>query len=131
MASWIKIINEYRPRVELRRTVQRPELSEYIARRTGLNEGEIIMMLLELRDAILFFNNQGYGVKLEGLGTFLPNIELDGTFDVQYRADVALKRGLNAGNFSGKINNRRNIGKPPEELAAMWNAAHPDDPVSW
>ena len=86
-------------------------------------------MLLELRDAILFFNNQGYGVKLEGLGTFLPNIELDGTFDVQYRADVALKRGLNAGNFSGKIKNRRNIGKSPEELAAMWNAAHPDDPV--
>lgn len=44
-------------------------------------------MLAEIYDAIVFFNRSGYGVKLEGLGTYLPNIRLNGTLDVQHRLD--------------------------------------------
>jgi len=131
MASRIKAINAYRPKIDLGSTVQLPELVAYIADRTGLNEGEVTIVLKELRDAIIFFNRQGQGVKLEGLGTYLPNIGLDGTFDVSHRLDREIKNALNApGAFSGDIINAENIGKTPDELVAMWNEAHPDDPVA-
>ena len=88
------------------------------------------LVLRELRDAVVFFNRAGRGVKLEGLGTYLPNIQLDGTFDVQHRLDRSIKNALNApGTFTGVILNRENIGKTADELVEMWNAEHPDDPV--
>ena len=30
----------------------------------------------------------------------------------------------------GTILNRRNVGKTPDELVALWNEDHPDDPVT-
>ena len=129
MTSRIRAIQAYRPRVKLERTVQMEELVGHIASRTGLNTSEILGALAELRDAIIFFNRSGYGVKLEMLGTFLPNIRLDGTFDVQYRLDRSLRNGLNRGKFHGTILNRGNIGKTADELVAQWNEEHPDDQV--
>ena len=55
---------------------------------------------------------------------------MDGSFDIQYRADTALVNGLNVpGTFSGTVRNRENIGKNADELVARWNAEHPDDQV--
>jgi hypothetical protein len=131
MANRLKAINLYRPQIALGQTVQAAELARYLADRTGLNQGEVTMMLIELRDALIFFNRAGRGVKLEGLGTYLPNIQLDGGFDVQHRLDPAIKDGLNApGTFTGVITNRQHIGKTADELVALWNAEHPDDPVA-
>ncbi len=131
MASRIKAINAFRPRIDLGPTVQKQELVRYIADRTGLNEGEVDVVLKELRDAIVFFHRQGRGVRLEGLGTYLPNIDLSGAFDVQHRLDPEIRKALNVpGTFTGAILNRENIGKSPDELVAMWNEAHPDDPVA-
>jgi len=130
MASRIKAINAYMPRIELGRRAEMDELIDLIAARTGLNEGEIRQVLLEMRDAVLFYNLQGRAVKLEGLGTYTPVIQLDGDFKVGHRADVALKKGLNApGEFRGDIENSENIGKTGDELVAMWNEDHSDDPV--
>lgn len=129
MASRIKAINAYRPRIKLGPTVQFDELVAHIANRTSLNTGGIIMVLMELRDAVIFFNREGRGVKLEGLGTYLPNIQLDGAFDVQHRLNRDIKRALNTREFWGTILNRGNVGKTPDELVAQWNAEHPDDPV--
>jgi hypothetical protein len=86
-------------------------------------------VLLELHDALVFFGQRGCGVKLEGLGTYLPTIRLDGTVDMQHRLDWGLRRDLNRGKFAGRIVNRKNIGKTAEQLVAQWNARHPDDPV--
>jgi len=131
MANRIKAINAYRPQVELGQTVQSEELNRYLADRTGLNEGEVSLVTKELRDAVIFFNRAGRGVKLEGLGSYLPNLQLDGTFDLQHRLDIAVKNGLNTpGVFTGSIKNRENIGKSADDLVALWNAAHPDDPVA-
>jgi hypothetical protein len=130
MASRIKAINAYMPRIELGRRAEMDELIDLIAARTGLNEGEIRQVLLEMRDSVLFYNLQGRAVKLEGLGTYTPVIQLDGDFKVGHRADVALKKGLNApGEFRGDIENSENIGKTGDDLVAMWNEDHPDDPV--
>jgi hypothetical protein len=129
MASRIAALNHYRPMIDYRKTADWQQVAEYIAMRTGLNRSEIIMVLTELHDAILFYNGQGQGVKLEGLGTYLPNINYQGEFDVAYRMDSRLKRALNAGTFSGRLRNQQHIGKRLEEIIALWNREHPDDPV--
>ena len=130
MASRIKAINAYRPRIEQDKTVQKNELISYLAARTGQNEGAVDMGIKELRDALIFFSRAGRAVKVDGLGTWGPNIELDGALDVKYLADSALKNRLNdAGAFTGNIKNRENIGKTADELVALWNEQHPEDPV--
>ncbi len=129
MASRIQAINAYRPRVKLERTAHMDEVVDFIARSTGLNTGTIVHVLTELRAAVVFYNRLARGVKLEGLGTYLPNIRLDGTMDVQHRLDRGLRRALNSTRFSGTIINRRNIGKTPDELVALWDVEHPDNPV--
>ena len=131
MATKIQAINAYRPRVKLGRRAETDELVTFIARSTGLNERGVRQVLLELRDAAIFFNQQGRGIQLEGLGTYSPSIDLAGTIKVSHRADTALKNALNAqGSFKGEIINRANIGKTGDELVAMWNTDNPDDPVS-
>lgn len=131
MATKLKAVGAYRPKIKLGATVQKEELIRYIAGRTGLNEGAVDYVLRELRDAIIFYGQAGRGVKIEGLGSYLPNIGLNGVFNVDYRLDPALKHGLNAsGAFTGDIENKAHIGKTAAELVALWNQAHPDDPVA-
>ena len=129
MTHRIKAIQAGRPRIRPARTVQTDELVAYIAQHTGYNAGDILHMLAEFHDAVVHFNRYGSGVKLEGLGIYMPNIRLDGTLDIQHRLDHRLKRDLNRGTFSGEIVNRENIGKTADELVALWNEAHPDDLV--
>ncbi len=131
MANKIRAISAYRPKIKLGKRAEMNDLVEFIARSTGLNESGVRQVLLELRDAVIFFNRRGQPVKLEGLGTYTPTVGLDGVFDVGYRADSALKNGLNEpGSFRGEIENRENIGKSSDDLIALWNQAHPDDPVA-
>ena len=131
MAKQIQAINAYRPQIVLGQRIGMEDLVEFIARSTGLNESSIRQVLLELRDATLFFNVRGQAVQLEGLGTYTPSIGVDGTIGVGHRADIYLKNRLNApGAFKGEIQNRENIGKTTAELVALWNADHPNDPVA-
>ena len=130
MASKIKAIGAYRPRIELGNTVQKPELMRAVSRATGLVEGSADQAIKEFRDQIIEFVRAGRSVKIDGLGTWTPNILLDGTLDIQYRADTALTNGLNVpGTFTGTILNRENIGKTGDELVAKWNAENPADLV--
>jgi hypothetical protein len=131
MASRIKAINAYVPKIKLGKRAEIDDLVKFIARSTGLNESGVRQVLLELRDTVLFYNLQGQPVQLEGLGTYTPVVQLDGDFEIGYRADMALKNGLNVpGEFSGEIENSEHIGKTGDELVAMWNDEHPDDPVA-
>ena len=130
MAPRIKAIGAFRPRVEQGNTVQKPELLRSSSRATGLVEGTLDLSIRELRDQILEYCRAGRAVKVEGLGTWTPNIGLDGSLSIQYRADNALVNGLNfPGMFTGKILNSENIGKTSDELVALWNEANPDDQV--
>ncbi len=131
MTPRIKAINAYRPRLEQGNTVQKPELVRALSRSTGLVEGSIDMANKELRDHIIEFNRSGRAVKVEGLGTFSPNIDLDGTLSISFRPDPALNHGINLpGTFSGTIINRENIGKTSEELITKWNEEHPDELIA-
>ena len=73
MASRIQAINEYRPRIKLGKRADIDDLVDMISARTGLNEGDVRQVLLELRDAVVFFNLRAQPVKLEGLGIYTPH----------------------------------------------------------
>lgn len=128
MAKLIQAIGAYGPRIKLDKTVGFEELATLIAGRTSVNEGPILMILKELRDAVVFFNLSGRSVKMEGLGTYTPSIDLPGTFDVGYRIDPRLKDELNKPNaFRGNIINNDMKGKTSDDLKTRWNEEHPDD----
>ncbi len=132
MAPRIKAINAYRPRIDQGNTVQKPELLRAVSRATSLVEGSVDMAIKETRDHIIEICRSGRAVKVEGLGTFAPTIDLEGTLKIAFRPDPAFANGLNIpGVFSGTIINRENIGKTSDELVAMWNEANPEDQVGF
>jgi hypothetical protein len=130
MAQKILAVNAYRPRIQQGNTVQKPEFLRAVSRATGLVEGTVDLTIKELRDQVIEFCRTGRAVKVEGLGTFTPSIDLDGNISLSFRADSVFASGLNVpGIFTGTILNRENIGKQSAELIAMWNEEHSEDPV--
>ena len=130
MAHRIQVISIFRPRVEQSNTVQKPELIRAISRATSIVEGVAELVIKELRHYIIEFLLSGRAVKIEGLGTWTPNLALDGTLEIQYRADPVLVRELKSHRrFEGRITNHENIGLSGNELVAKWNQLHPEDPV--
>jgi len=132
MAPRIKAVNAFRPRIEQGNTVQKPELLRAVSRATGIVEGTLDQSIKEVRDQIIEFNRAGRAVKVDGLGTFSPSIDLEGNLSISFRPDTAFASGLNVpGIFTGTILNRENIGKTSEELVAKWNEDYPDDLVTF
>jgi hypothetical protein len=130
MARRIQVISILRPRVKQGNTVKKPELIRAISRATSIVEGVADLVIKELQHYIIEYLLSGRAVKIDGLGTWTPNLSLDGTLEVQYRADAALIKALrNSRRFDGHISNRKNIGLSGNELVAKWNALHPEDPV--
>ena len=130
MAQKILAVNTYRPRIQQGNTVQKPELLRAVSRATNLVEGTVDLAIKELRDQIIEFCRTGRAVKVEGLGTFTPSIDLGGNISISFRADSIFHGALNLpGIFTGTVINRENIGKTSEELVEKWNTDHPEDPV--
>lgn len=128
MASRISALNHYRPQIEYGETADWREVADHIAQQTGLRPADVIRVLLELQAAMIYFLSHGRGVKLEGLGTYLPNINYQGIFDVAHRLDRGLKRALNIkGRFRGRIRNKKNIGKTADEIYSLWNHEYPEE----
>jgi hypothetical protein len=131
MVSEIQIINEYRPRIDLGVTVQKPELVRTLSRSTGLVEGSIDHVIMELRDHIIAFASTGRAIKVEGIGIFAPSIDLQGVLSISFRADPALTNGINVpGMFIGKMFNRENIGITKPEMFEKWNQDYPENQYS-
>jgi hypothetical protein len=130
MANLLQAVNAYGPKIVLNKTVDLPEVSNWISMRTSVNKSEVQAILQELSDCLLFFNNLGTPVKLSKIGTFTPSVNREGERKLNIRLDVALKRGINDdGDFNANIINKANIGLTNEQYKALWDADHPDDPL--
>jgi nucleoid DNA-binding protein len=70
MATILRVWQAFWTRLQLNQTAQLNEVAEWMSSRTGLNKSEILMVLQELHEGILYFNKQGTPVKLPGIGTF-------------------------------------------------------------
>jgi len=131
MAYKIEAINAYRPRIEQGNTVQKAELIRGLSHATSLVEGSVSLTLGELKFNILEYLLSGRAVKVDGLGTWAPNISLDGKLSIQYRPDLGFDYELNKpGAFTGTIANREYIGRTSEELVTKWNEENPEDIVT-
>jgi hypothetical protein len=130
MANRIKAIGTYRPRIELGNSVQKSELFRSISRASNLTEGMVDLVVKELRDNIIEVCRTGRAVKVEEIGTFTPNIDLEGTLTLSFRADSVFANSLNIpGTFSGTIQNSEHIGMSGDDLVQIWNDRHPEDQV--
>ena len=63
MASKIKVIGVYRPRIELGQTVQKKELMRAVSRATGLVEGSADQAIKEFRDQIIEFLRRSVSIE--------------------------------------------------------------------
>jgi hypothetical protein len=96
----------------------------------NLNESQVMMVLDELKAAVLFFNGMGSPVKLPGLGWFSPSIKRDGKYCINLRVDKELKKGINAEDaFYGEVINHTHIGLDNETYKSLWDEEHPDNPL--
>jgi hypothetical protein len=130
MAELLNAVQAYSPRIKSGLTVNMTELVRYIAGRTGFNRGTILNVLLELQDAIIFFNKAARPVKMEGLGIFSPGIDKNGSLRLNHRTDKEITAELNAkGEFKGIIKNKDMIGKSIDDFIERWNTEHPQDKI--
>jgi hypothetical protein len=126
----ITAINMLRPRTLTSTMVDMKTLASYVATRANMSVSDVSHALEELHNAVLFFCALGHSVKLEGLGVYRPDVELDGTKTIHYRIDRDLIKNINIGTFAAKIENAENMGKTPDELVTLWNEIHPEEPVT-
>ena len=130
MARIMQAVRDYGPKVKLNPTAQLEQVADWMAMRTGLNKSEVMMVLQEANEAILYFNAQGTPVKLPGVGTFTPSVSREGTFKINLRADAGLKKRLNAPDaYTGTLLNKNRIGLDNAGYKELWDADHPDDPL--
>jgi len=130
MARIVQAVSAYGPKLELNATAQLEQVADWMAMRTGLNKSEVQMVLQEMNEAILYFNNQGTPVKLPGVGTFSPSISREGKFKINLRADAGLKKSINAPDaYTGRMANKSRIGLDNAGYKELWDADHPDDPL--
>lgn len=131
MAEKIVAINAYRPKVKLGKRAELKEIVEIIAGRNTLNEGQVYLALKEFRDVVVYLCKVGRSAYIEGLGTYVPKISIDGTYSVSHRLHTDIKDELNKNRaFQGELMNRDNIGKTVDELVTLWNTDNPDDQVT-
>ena len=130
MARIVQAVRRYGPKLRRYRTAQLEDVVDWMAARTGLNRGEVLLMLAELHDAILYFNRQGVAVKLPDIGIFSGGIDREGSLRLNFRVDPVLKKAFGRrGEYDGEILYKSRIGWTDAQYKALWDAEHPDDPL--
>jgi nucleoid DNA-binding protein len=123
-------VRAYGPQLKLNPTAQLDQVADWMAMRTGVNKSEVMMVLQETSEAIIYFNSQGTPIKLPGVGTFTPSIDRTGAYSINLRADAALKKQINApGDYKGQVVNKARVGLDNAGYKQLWDAEHPDDPL--
>lgn len=131
MASLLAALSAYRPRLVARRTIGPEELAERLAREAGVSTDAALRLLRELGAEIRAALEEGDAVSLPGLARFRLAVRLDGRVRPVLGADPGLRRELRSlDDYRGEVRHRENVGLALEEVVALWNEAHPEDPVA-
>ncbi len=129
MASKIKAITTYCPRIQLSDAAGEERYMELITQRTTLSAGVVKNVQESEVETLIGLLLEGRPVHT-GIAIYTPSIDLDGSLEVKVKVDKRVLGALNTdGKFRGHITNAENIGKSSDELMARWNEEHPDDPV--
>ena len=131
MATILQAVIQYGPRLEFQPTTSLEDVATWVSMRTSINKSEVTMVLSEISEAILFYNLMGSPVKLNGVGTFSPSMDRGGMLNINFRPDMALKKGINNhGGYRGIVQNKARAGLTNEELKQLWDTDHPEDPLN-
>ncbi len=128
MAKKIQAWTEFGPRLELAAPMQSEELIESLVAATNQSRGSLLAALSELDALIESALKAGRIIHLPNGTHYEPAGTKDGAINIHVRVNPDLKHRVNSG-FRGKWRNSANIGKNESEIVALWNAAHPDNPI--
>ncbi|NOH01162.1 MAG: hypothetical protein HND47_03895 [Chloroflexi bacterium] len=128
MAKKIQAWAAYGPKIELADPMTKEEVIENIIAATNQSKGSVLAVLAELDVQLEAGLKAGRIVQLPNGTHFEPIGKKDGSIDIGVRVNPDLDKNVNAG-FRGTWVNGDNIGKTEAEIVALWNEAHPDDPI--
>ncbi len=130
MSSFLAAIQAYGPRLVYNRTATTAEVAQTLSGRTGIKYGQVLMLLRELHEVLIQYGEGATPVELASVGRFRPTINRDGELRLAVNIAAELGHGINRlDRYHGEIINRANIGLDDAGYKALWDAAHPDDPL--
>jgi len=129
MAKRIQAINAYRPRIVWGEPAGEERFMELITQRTTLSTGVVKNVQESRVETLIGLLLEGRRVRTGG-AIYSLSIGLDGKYSVKVKPDKRIMQAANLnGAFRGRVANAENIGKTSDDLVAMWNEEHPDNPV--
>lgn len=130
MANKMQALVENGPRIDPGKPAHNDDAVDQIMDRSGTSKGETYQSVQNFADMLEHFLKQGRSVHIDDLGTWWPEVRLDGDVNIHFRIDPELKDRIKTG-FRGVLINAENIGKTMNDLIALWNAnpAHADDQI--
>ncbi|MGC1378415.1 MAG: hypothetical protein WA821_19440 [Anaerolineales bacterium] len=130
MAQRIEAIKAYCPRLNLDTATSEERFMELVTQRTTLSPGVVKNVQESEIETLIGTLQEGRPVHT-GIAIYTPSIGLDGELEVNVKLDARVINALNTKDkFEGEIVNAENIGKSSDDLVALWNTAHPDNPVA-
>ena len=131
MAKKLSVFNQLRARIINQGTVNLEGMAARIAKNTTYNTEEIYSILRLFVQEVCRALQGGETVKIDRLVSISPNLKLGGQVNLSLRGDRSAIADLNNPTLwsAGKVSNHAHLTKSPEELIALWNQEHPDDPV--
>ena len=128
MAKKIQAWAKFGPRIELAPPMKSEELIENLIAATNQSRGSVLAVLSELDVQVESALKAGRIIHLPNGTHYEPTGKKNGSINIDVRVNPDLDKRVNAG-FRGKWINAENIGKSEAEIIALWNEAHPDDPI--
>jgi len=132
MTSRLKAINAYRPQIIKQGELDLKALAALVSKHSTFSEGEIYGIFTDAVAEMVEGLKEGYSVRLDGLLMVTPNMKVGGKVNLRVLADRTVGNTLNTPGLwtSSKVRNWEHIHKDSDGLVAVWDEAHPDDPVT-
>jgi hypothetical protein len=130
MARFVQAVSKYGPRIQSRAIISHARLCERLVLTTGLRRSQVMVLLIELGEALSSYAATGASLRVEGIGRFYTTTSGKGRLSLNYRPDRELRRALaSLDDFGGTVINRKNVGLSPGDYKELWDAEFPDDPL--
>ena len=128
MAKKIQAWASLGPRIELGKPMTKDEIIENLISATNQSRGSVLAVLAELDVQLEAGLKAGRIVQMPNGTHFEPVGKKDGSIEINVRTNPVVTKRVNT-DFRGTWINGGNIGKTQDEIIALWNEAHPSDPV--
>ncbi len=127
MPEKIQMWRELGPQIILNRPMEPQEVIDMLVETTGQSEGALLGVLAEIDTIVIRALKAGRKVKLPNGLRFRPAGKRNGSLVAHIEFGRRSNKRLNNDPLV-KWKNARHIGLSDEEMVAIWNERHPDNP---